>query len=51
MERLSGHDSAAKDLLAAGGTPPDTAESGLAERAAWTVLANVLLNLDEALTK
>lgn len=43
---------AAPDLARAlcGGSD-ETVESELAERAAWTVVANVLLNLDEALTR
>jgi hypothetical protein len=50
LSRFKDDPAAAKALLNVGLTPP-TEETDLAEYAAWTVVSNVLLNLDEALTK
>ncbi len=48
-------DSAAAEKVLAAGPPPPTGVAAtateLSDLAAWTVIANVLLNLDEALTK
>jgi hypothetical protein len=41
---------AAKQLIATGETKPDPRDQP-AESAAWTMIANVILNLDEAITK
>jgi hypothetical protein len=41
---------AAKQLLATGETGPGASEQP-AELAAWTMIANVILNLDEAISK
>ena len=41
---------AAKQLLATGETRPDPRDQP-AELAAWTMIANVILNLDEAISK
>ena len=41
---------AAKQLIAAGETKPDPRIKP-SELAAWTMIANVILNLDEAITK
>ncbi len=41
---------AAKELLETGTTRPDP-HYGPAELAAWTMIANVILNLDEAISK
>jgi mono/diheme cytochrome c family protein len=45
------HDAKAADMLAPGSAGKPSAATGIAEAAAWTVVANVLLNLDEAITK
>ena len=44
-------DPAAAKMLAAGGLPEPPSPMNTAELAAWTVVANVLLNLDETVTK
>jgi hypothetical protein len=44
-------DRAAADQLLAVGECPVPSEMNHSELAAWTVLANVLLNLDEALSR
>ena len=44
-------DRAAADALLSVGEHPVPAETNRSELAAWTVLANVLLNLDEALSR
>jgi len=44
-------DPAAAEAAAVAGLGPPDGEHGWAEAAAWTVVANVLLNLDEALTR
>jgi hypothetical protein len=44
-------DPAAAKKLATGGLPEPPKELDLAELAAWTVVANILLNLDETITK
>jgi hypothetical protein len=50
LEKYSKDTAAARDMAAGGlGAPPK--EMNLAELAAWTVVANVLLNLDETITK
>jgi hypothetical protein len=41
---------AAKQLISAGATRPD-AHFSASELAAWTMVGNVILNLDEAITK
>ncbi len=52
-ERLEAYrkDPAAARLMAAGGLSAPPAGTDAAELAAWTVVANVLLNLDETITK
>ena len=47
LARFQRDEKAARDVLQAGKTPPPDA----AELAAWTMVANVLLNLDETVTK
>jgi hypothetical protein len=44
-------DPAGAAALATSGLPPPPKELNTAELAAWTVVANVLLNLDETITK
>ena len=44
-------DATAAKTLATSGLMPAPKEMDLAELAAWTVVANVLLNLDETITK
>lgn len=44
-------DPSAAKALATGTLAPPPADADLSELAAWTVIANILLNLDEALTK
>jgi hypothetical protein len=44
-------DSAAAKAMARAESPKDGETTGYAEQAAWTVISNVLLNLDETLTK
>jgi len=41
---------AAKQVIADGDTPPDTSLE-TSELAAWTMVANLILNLDEVMTK
>jgi hypothetical protein len=45
------NDRAAAKAMAASGLPEPPKEMDSAELAAWTVVANVLLNLDETVTK
>jgi hypothetical protein len=45
------NDAAAAKAMASVGLPEPAEGSNLAERAAWAVISNVLLNLDETLTK
>jgi hypothetical protein len=47
LERFQKDEKAARDVIQAGENPPPDA----AELAAWTMVANVLLNLDETVTK
>jgi hypothetical protein len=44
------HIEAAKQLIATGETKPDP-RFNPSELAAWTLIGNILLNLDEAITK
>jgi hypothetical protein len=48
--RYNGHVEDARRLIGVGATPPDS-KLDPAELAAWTMLGNVVLNLDEVLTK
>ncbi len=50
LARFKQDPEAAKKLTTVGETPPPT-EMDLAELAAWTAVGNVLLNLDETITK
>ena len=50
LEKYRKDEAAAKEL-AAGGLAAPPAEMNVAELAAWTVVANVLLNLDETVMK
>lgn len=47
LERFKKDEKAARDVMQAGESPPPDA----ADLAAWTMVANVVLNLDEAVTK
>jgi hypothetical protein len=49
--RFAADPAAAERLLAQAALTEDRAGISPADLAAWTVVANVLLNLDEALTK
>ncbi|MEM7697605.1 MAG: DUF1553 domain-containing protein [Verrucomicrobiota bacterium] len=50
LARYSGDEILAKDLLSVGESPRDT-ELPVSEHAAWTLVASMLLNLDETLTR
>ena len=50
LEHFNGDAKAAKDVALGGGVKPPK-DSDIARFAAWTIVANVLLNLDETLTK
>lgn len=49
-ERFSSHQQAAADLLAIGESPRDESLD-MVQHAAWTVVASMILNLDETLTR
>jgi hypothetical protein len=53
VARFKNHPDSAKALAGVGlpKAPEATEAANLPERAAWTVIANVLLNLDETLNK
>ena len=50
LAEFTRNEKAARDFIGVGNTRPDPALSP-AELAAWTLLANVILNLDEMVTK
>ena len=49
-QELAAHPEAAKELIAVGESPPDETLDAV-EVAAWTMIANLILNLDEVLNK
>ena len=51
LERFAGNPESARQLIAGGGTAADAGTLDLLEHAAWTVVAQTVLNLDEAITK
>jgi hypothetical protein len=55
LERLRHDPAAAREILGmtgpAAGSPAADDDGPLADRAAWTMVANVILNLDETMTK
>src|SRR5262249_9587791 len=50
LDRFQADNSAARKLIAVGESPRDE-KADAAELAAWTALASIILNLDEAITK
>ena len=48
---FAGHPDAAKQLIGTGQGPPSGQGDAPTDRAAWTLIANVILNLDEAISK
>lgn len=51
LERFAGNPESARQLIAGGGTAADAGSLDVLEHAAWTVVAQTVLNLDEAITK